>query len=88
MVGASTFSVAFLLSREFLKLVLLALVIAFPLVWWTMNAWLNEFAYRVNMTADIFIYTTMFAISITLAAVGFQSLRAATMNPAMSLRDE
>ena len=87
-VGASTFSVAFLLSREFLKLVLLALVIAFPLVWWTMNAWLNEFAYRVNMTADIFIYTTMFAISITLAAVGFQSLRAATMNPASSLRDE
>jgi ABC-type antimicrobial peptide transport system permease subunit len=87
-VGASTFSVAFMLSKDFLKLVIISLMIAFPIVWWSMNNWLGGFAYRITIGADIFLWTTAFAIFITLFAVSFQSLKAAMTNPVKSLRNE
>jgi hypothetical protein len=87
-VGASTYSVAFLLSKDFLKLITISLLIAFPIVWWAMNNWLSEFAYRVRIGADIFVWTTISAVMITLFAVSFQSLKAAMMNPVKSLRNE
>ncbi|MEP7373281.1 MAG: ABC transporter permease [Chitinophagaceae bacterium] len=87
-VGASAGSVAFLLSKEFLKLVVVAIVIAFPLVWWAMNNWLNDFAYRIPIKADIFIVTGVSAILITILTISFQSVKAAMANPVKSLRSE
>jgi ABC-type antimicrobial peptide transport system permease subunit len=87
-VGASTYSVAFLLSKDFFRLIVVSLLIAFPVVWWAMNSWLSSFAYRVSIGPDIFAWTTVFAVIITLFAVSFQSLKAAMMNPVKSLRNE
>jgi putative ABC transport system permease protein len=87
-VGASVSNVAFLLSREFLKLVLFAMIIAFPLVWWAMNNWLNGFAYRIPIRADIFLFTAVSAVLITVLTIGFQSIKAAMANPVKSLRTE
>jgi len=87
-VGASAGSVAFLLSKEFLKLVVVAIVIAFPLVWWAMNNWLNDFAYRIPIKADIFLVTGVSAILITILTISFQSVKAAMANPVTSLRTE
>jgi len=87
-VGASASNVAFLLSKEFLKLVLIAIMIAFPLVWWAMNNWLNDFAYRIPIKADIFFVTGISAILITVLTISFQSMKAAMANPVKSLRTE
>ena len=87
-VGAGIANLAFLLSVDFLKLVGLAIVIAFPLVWWVMNNWLDEFAYRVSIGVDIFLITALMALLITLLTIGFQAIRAAVANPVRSLRTE
>jgi ABC-type antimicrobial peptide transport system permease subunit len=87
-VGASVSNVAFLLSKEFLKLVLIAVLIAFPLVWWAMNNWLNDFAYRIHISADIFLITGVSAILITVLTISFQAIKAAVANPVKSLRAE
>ncbi|HTD92928.1 MAG TPA: FtsX-like permease family protein, partial [Chitinophagaceae bacterium] len=87
-VGASVTSVALLLSREFLLLVGVAILIAFPLVWWAMNGWLSGFAYRVTIGADIFVITAVAAMLITVITISFQSVRAALRNPVKSLRTE
>jgi putative ABC transport system permease protein len=87
-VGASVQSVAFLLSKEFLKLVFVAMIIAFPLVWWVMNNWLDDFAYRINISADVFVITGVSAILITVLTISFQSIKAAIANPVKSLRSE
>ncbi|MGC4035504.1 MAG: ABC transporter permease [Chitinophagaceae bacterium] len=87
-VGASVSNVAFLLSKEFLKLVLVAIIIAFPIVWITMNNWLNDFAYRVPISADVFIITGVAAMLITILTISYQSIKAAVANPVKSLRTE
>lgn len=87
-VGASASNVVFLLSKEFLKLVLIAIMIAFPLVWWAMNNWLNDFAYRIPIKADVFVVTGVSAIVITILTISFQSIKAAIANPIKSLRTE
>jgi putative ABC transport system permease protein len=87
-VGASAARIAFLLSREFLALVGVAIVIAFPLVWIGMHRWLEGFAYRVSVGAGVFVITAVVAMVITLLTIGYQSLKAAWANPAESLRTE
>lgn len=87
-VGASVSNVAFMLSKEFLKLVLVAIVVAFPVVWWIMNNWLSSFAYRVPVKADVFLITGLAAILITIITISFQSIKAAVANPVKSLRME
>jgi putative ABC transport system permease protein len=87
-VGASVTSVALLLSREFLILVGIAILVAFPLVWWTMNDWLSGFAYRVTIGVDIFVITAAAAMLITILTISFQSVKAALSNPVKSLRSE
>jgi ABC-type antimicrobial peptide transport system permease subunit len=87
-VGASTVRVAYLLTWEFLALVLVSIAMAFPLVLLGMHKWLDAFAYRAPMGLDIFLYTAMAAIGITLATIAFQAIKAATANPAESLRTE
>jgi len=77
-----------MLSGDFLKLVLAAVVIAFPIVWWAMNKWLAGFAYRIPMSADIFIISGLSIIFITLITISFKSVKAAIANPVTSLRSE
>ena len=87
-IGASVLQLAFLLSREFLVLVILAICIAFPLVFLGMHRWLDSFAYRTPINADVFVLTGLAALVITFLTIGYQSLKAASMNPAESLRSE
>jgi len=87
-VGASISNVIMLLSTDFLKLVLLAILIAFPLSWWAMSKWLSSFAYRIPIGAESFLIAGGAIILITLLTISFQSVRAALANPAESLRTE
>ena len=87
-IGASVVQVAYLLSREFLVLVGVAMAIAFPIAWLAMHKWLDGFAYRVDIRYDVFVLTALAAVGITLITISYQALRAATANPVDSLRSE
>ena len=86
--GASVAQVTNMLSKDFLKLVLLACVLAFPLSWWIMNQWLQSFAYRINMSGWIFLVAGLISLLIALATVSFQAIKAALANPVRSLGTE
>lgn len=86
--GASVQDLVQLLSRDFLKLVLLSAIIAFPLAWWAMHKWLEDFPYRTTIDAGIFLLAGLLAAGIALFTVSFQAIRAATMNPSKSLKTE
>lgn len=86
--GASTAGVVAMLSKEFLVLILAAIVVAFPLAWWLMHQWLQSFAYHVSVSTGIFAGTAALMIIITLATISFQSVRAALTNPTKSLKSE
>jgi putative ABC transport system permease protein len=87
-IGASVSNVVMMLSKDFLKLVLIAVLIAFPLSWWMMHRWLESFAYRVRIDAIIFLASGGSIILITLLTISFQSIKAALANPVKSLRTE
>jgi putative ABC transport system permease protein len=86
--GASVTQVTSMLSKEFLKFVLIASLIAFPIAWWAMNKWLQSFAYRINISWWVFLAATFIAILIALITVSFQAIKAAIANPVESLRSE
>jgi putative ABC transport system permease protein len=86
--GASTFHITTLLSRDFLKLVFIAFVIATPIAWWGMQNWLEDFAYRIDINLWIFVLAGLAALLIALCTVSFQSIKAALANPIKSLRNE
>ena len=86
--GASAKGLAGLLSKDFLKLVALSCIIAFPLAWWMMNSWLQPFAYRIKIDWTIFLAAGLLAIAIALLTVSFQAVKAAVANPVDSLRSE
>ncbi len=86
--GATERSLVFLLSREFLFLVLIALVIAIPVSWAVMHSWLQDFAYRIAIQWWVFVLGGILALLIALMTVGFQAIRAARANPVKSLRTE
>ncbi|MDQ2721688.1 MAG: ABC transporter permease, partial [Bacteroidota bacterium] len=86
--GASVSGIVQLLSKDFLKLVLVALVIAIPVAWWAMNKWLQSFAYRINITWWTFALAGLVAICIALITVSFKAIKAAVANPVKSLRSE
>ncbi|MGK6351541.1 ABC transporter permease [Parapedobacter sp. DT-150] len=86
--GASVSSVVTLLSKDFVKLVLIAIVIASPVAWWAMNQWLADFAYRIDIEWWTFVVAGLGAITIALLTVGWQAIRVAIANPVESLRDE
>ena len=77
-----------MLSKDFLKLVLIAVVIAFPLSWWAMSQWLRSYAYRVSIEANVFLVAGISMIIITLLTISFQAIKAAIANPVKSLRTE
>jgi putative ABC transport system permease protein len=86
--GANVFNIVGLLSKNFLMLVLLASVIAFPIAWWAMNKWLEDFPYRVSISWWVFGLAAIAALVIALLTVSFQAIKAALANPVRSLRSE
>ena len=86
--GATVFNLTSLLSKDFLKLVLIANGIAFPVAWWATNKWLQEYAYHINLEWWIFASAGIAACLIALITVSYQAIRAAMSNPVNSLRSE
>jgi putative ABC transport system permease protein len=86
--GASTSDIVSLLSRRFVLLILIAVIVASPIAWFSMNKWLQDFAYRIDMSLFVFFVAAVGALVIALATVGIQGFRAAIANPADSVRDE
>jgi putative ABC transport system permease protein len=86
--GASVTQIVQLLSKDFLRLVILGIVIASPIAYWAMNKWLQDFAYRVEISWWIFVLAGIMAITIALLTVSYQSIKAALANPVKSLRTE
>jgi len=86
--GATVTNIVSLLSMNFLKLVMLSAVIAFPLAWWAMHSWLQDFAYRVDISWKVFALAAILSVAIALFTVSFQAIKAALSNPVKSLRSE
>ncbi|AHM62859.1 hypothetical protein D770_23070 [Flammeovirgaceae bacterium 311] len=86
--GASVQNITLLISRDFVKLVLLAIVIAMPIAWYFMEGWLQDFAYRINISWWIFAAAGLLALAIALATVSYQAIKAARINPVKNLRTE
>lgn len=86
--GASVTQVTQMISKEFLKLVLISSLIAFPVAWWGMNKWLQNFAYRIDISWWVFGIAGLTALTIALLTVSFQAIKAAIANPVKSLRTE
>ena len=87
-IGASVIGITAMLSKEFLKLVVVAMLIAFPVSWWLMNDWLEGYAYRINLTGTVFFITALVVLVITIITIGYQTVKAAVTNPVKSLRTE
>ncbi len=86
--GATITNVITLLSKDFLRLVAISSVVAFPLAWWMMHKWLQDFAYRINISLWVFVIAGGLAVAIALLTVSFQAVKAAIANPVKSLRTE
>ncbi len=86
--GASVQNVLLLVSKEFLLLVGIAFLISVPVTWWAMNTWLQDFAYRIHISAWVFAIAGISAILIALLTISFQAIKAAIANPVKSLRTE
>jgi ABC-type antimicrobial peptide transport system permease subunit len=86
--GASVAAITALLSREFLKLVTIAFLIASPLAWWAMSHWLKNYPYHVDISWWIFALTGLLSLLITFLSIGYQAIKAALSNPVKSLKTE
>ncbi|HVX25711.1 MAG TPA: ABC transporter permease [Parafilimonas sp.] len=86
--GASVISITTLLSKDFLQLVAIACLLAFPVAWWIMHNWLQNYQYRIEISWWIFLAAGVSAILIALITISFQSIKAAIANPVKSLRTE
>jgi putative ABC transport system permease protein len=86
--GASTTSITAMLSKEFLKLIVIAALISFPLTWFAMYKWLQDFAYRITIQWWVFILAGCIALLVAAITISFQSVKAALANPVKSLRSE
>ncbi len=86
--GASVSSIAALLSKDFLKLVLIAIILALPVAWYAMHQWLQNFEYKIDIEWWVLALAALLAVAIALLTVSFQSIKAALANPVKSLRSE
>jgi putative ABC transport system permease protein len=86
--GATTSGIAALLSGEFLRLIVLAIVVAFPVAWYMMHRWLQQFAYKIEIDMWVFLLAGGIMIGIALLTVSYQSIKAALANPVKALRSE
>jgi putative ABC transport system permease protein len=86
--GSSVSGIVILLSKDFIKLVLIAILIAVPLCTWAMNEWLKDFAYRISIGPLVFIEAGLLTVCVALITISWQSIKAARVNPVQSLRNE
>ena len=86
--GASLASIFRLISKDFLQLVVIAVLVASPIVWWVMHKWLQDYAYRIRIEWWVFVLTGVTITGLALLTVGFQAIRAAVVNPVKSLRTD
>jgi putative ABC transport system permease protein len=86
--GASALRIVLMFSRDFLKEILLANIIAWPAVYWAISRWLQNFAYRINISIWSFVISGILIVCISLTTIGYQALKAAVANPVDSLRYE
>jgi len=86
--GASVTGITAMLSRDFVKLVLIAILIASPIAWWIMNKWLQDFSYRIEIQWWVFALAGIAALTIAIITVSTQAIKAANTNPVKTLRDE
>ena len=86
--GCVYWKVVVLLSKDFVVLVLVAIVIAFPFSGWIMNKWLDGFAYRIEITFPVFLITGLLVVFVALVTVAVQGMKAARVNPVKSLKTE
>ena len=86
--GANVSNITFLIARNFLQLIGIAVLVAIPLAWWAGNKWLQDFAFRIPINISVFIATAIVTILIALFTVGFHTVKAALSNPVKSLRTE
>ena len=86
--GADVKNIIHLVSKDFVVLVFIAALVAFPIAWWALQSWLEDFAYRIDIPWWIFIAAAALALIVALLTVSAQAIRAALMNPVKSLRTE
>jgi ABC-type antimicrobial peptide transport system permease subunit len=86
--GASAQGLAGLLSKDFIKLVFISCLVAFPVAWWAMHSWLQNYQYRIQIDWWVFVMAGLVAILISLATISVHAIRAAVANPVKSLRTE
>jgi putative ABC transport system permease protein len=86
--GASVGNIVLLLSTEFTKLIVIAIVLSVPISWYIMNQWLSGFAYRIQLGVGVFLFAGIIALLISWITVSYQSIKAAIVNPIRSLRSE
>jgi ABC-type antimicrobial peptide transport system permease subunit len=86
--GASVESIVFSFSKEYVKLIVIGFLLAAPAAWYVMNQWLNGFAYKIELGPTIFISGLSITFFIAVFTVGYRSYKAATVNPAQSLKSE
>jgi putative ABC transport system permease protein len=86
--GASVFSLTTLLTKDFLKLVFISIILASPIAWWSANAWLQEYAYHINVAWWMPLVGGLTAILIAIATVSYNTIKAALLNPVKSLKNE
>ena len=86
--GASTSGLAGLLSKDFVRLVAISCLIAFPIAWWMMKNWLDSYAYRINISWTVFLEAGILALIIAMITVSFQAIKAAIANPVKSIKTE
>ena len=86
--GAGTLTITRLLSKDFIRLVGIAFLIACPIAWWLSNKWLQDFAYRIDLHWTLFLAVGALTLIVSLLTVGIRATRAAMSNPSASLRSE
>jgi putative ABC transport system permease protein len=86
--GASVTNITALLSKDFLTLVIISLIVASPIAWWAMHAWLKSYTYRISIEWWVFVLAGFLSVAIALLTISYQSIKAAIANPAKSLRTE
>lgn len=86
--GATVSGIVGMLSKDFVKMVILAILIASPIIWWACNKWLQDFVYRIELSWIPFVLGGLFALVAALLTVSYQAIKAAKTNPVDSLRDE
>jgi putative ABC transport system permease protein len=86
--GATVPGIVFMLSKDFLKMVVVAIIIASPVAWWAMDKWLQDFAYKINISWKVFFIAAAVSVLVALITLGFQAIKAATASPVKNLKTE